>query len=210
MENPESTLDLETSLQLKVSRLEKEVEDQKRTIAELTGTDNVHIDTNDVTVLYHLQLRENQSLRAEIERLQQLLSEVNDCYRLDFQKKGQEAAFETIHTDVLNPLHSIVEGTEECHNLISILVLILCVAHEQETNYQSLQERYQKQSEDYQQLCRYEEEKVKELSVKLKDETSRCIESESERKRLNETVVFKYYIFCLVVFGSKRICKSIK
>lgn len=120
MENPESTLDLETSLQLKVSRLEKEVEDQKRTIAELTGTDSVHIDTNDVTVLYHLQLRENQSLRAEIERLQQLLSE----------KKGQEAAFETIHTDVLNPLHSIVEGTEECHNLISILVLILCVAHE--------------------------------------------------------------------------------
>jgi hypothetical protein len=84
MENPESTLDLETSLQLKVSRLEKEVEDQKRTIAELTGTDSVHIDTNDVTVLYHLQLRENQSLRAEIERLQQLLSEVNDCYRLDF------------------------------------------------------------------------------------------------------------------------------
>lgn len=85
MENPESTLDLETSLQLKVSRLEKEVEDQKRTIAELTGTDSVHHDTNDVTVLYHLPAGERISLsELKFERLQQLLSEVNDCYRLDF------------------------------------------------------------------------------------------------------------------------------
>ena len=77
-------MDSETSLQLMVSRLQKDVEEQKKTIAALTGTDNVHIDTNDVTILYHLQLRENQSLRAEIDRLQQLLSEVNDRSRLDF------------------------------------------------------------------------------------------------------------------------------
>ena len=59
-------------------------------------------------------------------------------------------------------------------------------------------------------MCRYEEERVKELSEKLKEETSRCIESDSERKRLNETVVFKNCVFCLAVFGSKRICQSIK
>ena len=78
MESTEFMTDSEPSLQLMVSKLQKEVEEQKKKIAVLTGTDNVHIDTNDVTVLYHLQLRENQSLRTEIDRLQQLLSEVSE------------------------------------------------------------------------------------------------------------------------------------
>lgn len=78
MENQQPNMSSEFTLQNMVSILQKEVEEQKKKIAALMGTGNVQIDTNDVTILYHLQLRENQSLQTEIERLQQLLSEVDE------------------------------------------------------------------------------------------------------------------------------------
>ena len=78
MENQQPNMSSEFTLQNMVSILQKEVEEQKKKIAALMGTGNVQIDTNDVTILYHLQLRENQTLQTEIERLQQLLSEVDE------------------------------------------------------------------------------------------------------------------------------------
>lgn len=62
--------------QRELERLRMENEKQKQTIAALTGTEGVTIDTNDLAVLYHLQLRETQRLQNEIDRLHQMLSDV--------------------------------------------------------------------------------------------------------------------------------------
>ena len=62
--------------QRELEKLKLENEKQKQTIAALTGTEGITVDTNDLAVLYHLQLRETQRLQNEIERLHQMLSDV--------------------------------------------------------------------------------------------------------------------------------------
>lgn len=66
----------EGNAQRELEKLKLENEKQKQTIAALTGTEGITVDTNDLAVLYHLQLRETQRLQNEIERLHQMLSDV--------------------------------------------------------------------------------------------------------------------------------------
>lgn len=66
----------EGNAQRELEKLKLKNEKQKQTIAALTGTEGITVDTNDLAVLYHLQLRETQRLQNEIERLHQMLSDV--------------------------------------------------------------------------------------------------------------------------------------
>lgn len=66
----------EGNAQRELEKLKLENEKKKQTIAALTGTEGITVDTNDLAVLYHLQLRETQRLQNEIERLHQMLSDV--------------------------------------------------------------------------------------------------------------------------------------
>ena len=66
----------EGNAQRELEKLKLENEKQKQTIAALTGTEGITVDTNDLAVLYHLQLRETKRLQNEIERLHQMLSDV--------------------------------------------------------------------------------------------------------------------------------------
>ena len=66
----------EGNAQRELEKLKLENEKQKQTIAALTGTEGITVDTNDLAVLYHLQLRETQRLQNEIDRLHQTLSDV--------------------------------------------------------------------------------------------------------------------------------------
>ena len=68
----------DANVQRELEELKLENEKQKQTIAALTGTEGITVDTNDLAVLYHLQLRETQRLQNEIDRLHQMLSDVFD------------------------------------------------------------------------------------------------------------------------------------
>ena len=70
-------------VQRELEKLKVENEKQRQTIAALTGTEGVSVDTNDLTVLYHLQLRETQRLQNEIDRLHQTLSDVSKAASTD-------------------------------------------------------------------------------------------------------------------------------
>lgn len=60
-----------------LEKLREEVERQKKTIEVLLGTANMEVVTDDVLVLYHMQLNENQLLRQRLESLQQQLLNVH-------------------------------------------------------------------------------------------------------------------------------------
>ena len=63
-------------VQQELETLRIENEKQKKTIAALTGTEGVTVNTDDLAVLYHLQIRETQRCQNEIDRLHQQLSDV--------------------------------------------------------------------------------------------------------------------------------------
>lgn len=64
------------SLEDEVTRLKEEITKQQNTIAALLGTTNMQVVTDDVVVLYHMQLSNSQSLQLRLEAAQQQLSNV--------------------------------------------------------------------------------------------------------------------------------------
>ena len=59
------------SLKGEVEKLREEIEKQKKTIEVLLGTADMEVVTDDVLVLYHMQLNENQLLHQRLDSLKQ-------------------------------------------------------------------------------------------------------------------------------------------
>ena len=148
--------------------------------------------TDDVLVLYHMQLSENQLLRQRLESLQQQLLNVRILWSWMLISSTKQIILQLIRLKAMQSINYTLLQIKQKSVIIffrsQYIFWSSCRSDMQECNYRDLHSQFQNQSSELQSIHQVYGQRIHEIETQYHAEKQLRIRQEGELRQLKEKV----------------------